>query len=273
MDVGGVLPAVGVDPAFLLGVLNGAVADFVFRRTAKPFRGGFRSANKQFIAPLPMPDASREEQAEIAVKARMLQDGWTRRRELLTAAQDRLSVLARARHPKHWLWPTLPILADLEDAAPRTLTMTNERQEWVKQKLEDAIAERVETLQAALDSEETLQAEFHDGELVLHAGGRRLLDHIYLDEDVGQIAERYWRFLLLSQNCRDAWSLAEELRRPPSELDVPAARQFIQHVDALAQQVAEIAAQESAVNESLFALYGLTEVERFLVETDGAGRS
>ncbi len=40
---------------FLLGVLNGRVADFVFRRIAKPKDGGYFEANKQFIAPLPIP--------------------------------------------------------------------------------------------------------------------------------------------------------------------------------------------------------------------------
>jgi hypothetical protein len=122
-------------------------------------------------------------------------------------------------------------------------------------------------LQAALDGEVTPEAEFRDGELVLHAGGQRLLDRIYLDEGVGQLAERYWRFLLLSQNWGDASRLAEALRHPPAEPGVPAASQFIERVDALAQQVADIAAQESAINEGLFALYGLTEAERFLVET------
>ena len=244
----------------------------MFRRIAKPFRGGFRSANKQFIAPLPVPDASPEEQAEIAAMARALQDGWTRRRDLLVAAQDRLSVLARTHHPEHWLWPDLPALADLENDAPRTLTMANERQEWARQKLDDAIAEQVEALQVTLDLQVTLEAAFRDGELVLHAGGQRLLDRIYLDEDVGRLAERYWRFLLLSQNWRDASSLAEELRRPPAEPGGPAARQFIERVDALAQQVAEIAAQENAINESLFTLYNLNEAERFLVEIDERGR-
>jgi len=205
--------------------------------------------------------------------ARALQTGWTRRRDLLSAAGNRLSVLARARHDEHWLWPDLPTLADLEEAAPRALTMADERQQWARQKLDDAIAERVEALQTALDREETTEADFHEGELVLHVGGRRLLNRIYLDEDVGRLTERYWRFLLLSQNWRDASSLAEELRRPPAEPGAPAARQFIERVDELAQQVAGIATQENAVNESLFALYGLTEAERFLVETDAGGRS
>jgi hypothetical protein len=214
-----------------------------------------------------VPGASPEQQAEIATMARTLQDGWTLRRDLLAAAEERLSVLARARHDEHWLWPDLPALRDLEDAAPGTLTNAGERKDWAKQKLDDAIAERVETLQAALDADATPEAEFRDGELVLHAGGQRLLDRIYLDEGVGLLAERYWRFLLLNQNWRDASSLAEALRRPPAEPGSPAARQFIERVDALAQQVADIAARENHMNECLFALYGLTEAECFLVET------
>ncbi len=272
VDVGGILPAENVDPAFLLGVLNGPVADFVFQRIAKPFRGGFRSANKQFIAPLPVPRATREQQAEIAALARSLQHGWTRRRDLIKAAQDRLSVLSRARHREHWLWPDLPNLRDLQDSAPRTLADSGARHAWAKEQLESAVAERLELLQAALDSGEPLQAQFRDGELVLHAGGRHLLDRIYLDDAVGKLTASYWRFLLASQNWPDASRLAEALRQPPSEPQAPAARQFVDRVDALLNQVADIAAQESAINEKLFTLYGLTEEERLLVEIDQRGR-
>ena len=270
--VNGILPAPETDLFYLLGVLNSALVSFVFRRIAKPKRGEYFEANRQFIAPLPIPNASPEEQSEIAAMARALQLGWTRRRELLAAAQERLSVLARAHHDQRWLWPTLPTIADLEEAAPGTLTMTCERADWAKRELEEAVTERIEMLQAALDGGATLEADFHDGELVMHAGGRRLLDRIYLDHDKGRLTERYWRFLLLSQNWRNASSLAEELRGPPAEPGGPAARQFIERVDELAQQVADIAARDRAINESLFTLYNLTEAERFLVETDRLGR-
>jgi hypothetical protein len=73
---------------------------------------------------------------------------------------------------------------------------------------------------------------------------------------------------LPSQDWRDASRLAEALRRPPAEPSAAAARQFIERVDALSQQVGEIAALESAINERLFELYDLTDAERFLVETD-----
>ena len=272
VDVGGVLPAAGIDPAFLLGVMNGPVADFVFRRIAKPFRGGFRSANKQFIAPLPVPDASTDEKDEIAGMAIALQEGWTNRRRLLTQAEERLSVLARARHGEHWIWPDLPAMHELEAAAPQSFAMANERRDWAKQRIDEAVAERLEKLQAALDADVVLEVAFRDGELVLHAGGRHLLDRIYLDEAMGRLVEEYWRFLLLSQPWRDASGFAEALRRPPAEPASPAARQFVERVQELAVQVADIAEQEAALNERLFALYDLTEAERFLVETDDRGR-
>jgi deoxyribodipyrimidine photolyase-like uncharacterized protein len=37
-----------------LALLNSRVVDFFFVRTAAPFRGGFRSANRQFIEQLPI---------------------------------------------------------------------------------------------------------------------------------------------------------------------------------------------------------------------------
>jgi hypothetical protein len=81
--VNGILPANCTDQMYLLGVLNGPVADFVFRRIGKPKQGGWYEANKQFIAPLPIPNASAEPRADIAHLAQGLQKRWTDRRHLL----------------------------------------------------------------------------------------------------------------------------------------------------------------------------------------------
>ena len=58
---------------YLLALLNGSVADFVFRRIAKPKSGGYYEANKQFIAPLPVPRADPIIKADIAARARAIQ--------------------------------------------------------------------------------------------------------------------------------------------------------------------------------------------------------
>lgn len=72
VDVGGVAAAEGVSPYFLAGVINSRACGFIFRLLSKPFRGDFRSANKQFIAPLPIPAAKKAVQQDIDQRARRL---------------------------------------------------------------------------------------------------------------------------------------------------------------------------------------------------------
>ena len=55
VDVGGVLASSREELFFLLAVINSSVADFVWSQTSRPFQNGYRSANKQFIAPIPVP--------------------------------------------------------------------------------------------------------------------------------------------------------------------------------------------------------------------------
>jgi hypothetical protein len=94
-DLGGDVVADNVDVGYLIiddhetmwylvGVCNCAVADWYVRHTAKPFRGGYFSANKQYLAPIPIPVADAEVKAEIGRLARQLTTTWTKR-----AAVDR----------------------------------------------------------------------------------------------------------------------------------------------------------------------------------------
>lgn len=268
VDVGGILAAPNTDLAYLMGVLNGNVADFVFRAIAKPFRGDYRSANKQFIAPLPIPDAAPEDRADIAARARDLQERWTRRRELVRAAKERLSTLARARHQARWLWPDLPTLPDAIGQAPKALKLKSDRRAWADEWLDELEAARIAALQAALDAGGRLDAAYRDGELQFVAGGSVVLSKIYLDEGPGRLAEAYWRFLALTGNRRDAKRLAAELRRPPADAESAATRQFIDRVGALVDETAAIEAAERGMNERLYDLYGLSGEERLLVEND-----
>ena len=56
VDVGGVILKDGSHKSYLymLGLLHSQVLDSCFRRLSAPFRGGYRSANRQFIEPLPI---------------------------------------------------------------------------------------------------------------------------------------------------------------------------------------------------------------------------
>jgi hypothetical protein len=77
---------------FLLGVLNSSAADFFWRQTSKPFRGDYRSANKQFIAPLPVPNVGPREQKPVASLAERLADLHGKRLEAIAKVRRRIIV-------------------------------------------------------------------------------------------------------------------------------------------------------------------------------------
>lgn len=271
--VNGILPESHTDQMYLLSVLNGPIADFVFRRIGKPKQGGWFEANRQFIAPLPVPNAPPEARTDIAAVARRLQQRWTHRRHLLQEADDRLSVLARARHPARWLWPELPTLPEMAERAPKGLRLATDRRKWAEKRLDEMEAARIEALQAALDRGGRHQVRFEHGELRLYASGAVVLDKIYLDEAVGPLTEAYWRWLLLRGPAGEAERFASDLRRPPAPTDAPAAAQFIERIAALAEEVAAIEADERALNEALYELYRLSADERNLVENEPGRRN
>jgi hypothetical protein len=272
VDVGGVLPAREADPFLLMAAMNGRVADFVFRNISKPFQNDYLSANKQFIAPLPIPNAAKADRAEVAQLARALQALWTRRRDLLEEAERRLGVLARTPESARWLWPDLPDLPDMIERAPKALKARDERRRWADAQIDEREAAKLETLRAALASGRRLAAHFGGGELRLLADGSPLLRDIFLDEEPGRLTEAYWRWLLLSRTWKDADTFASALRRRPANSTSPAADQFVERVDALTRAVAEIDTGEREMNELLYRLYALTPEERFLVENDPARR-
>jgi hypothetical protein len=273
VDVGGVLPANHDDAPYLMAMLNGPVCDFVFRIISKPFQHDYRSANKQFIAPLPIAPAPEIRRAALSAHARRLQERWSHRRSLLHEAAERLGVLGRARHPARWLWPELPTLPELTEQAPKTLRLTTDKRKWAEAQLDELEAARLDALQAALDRGGRWEAVFEDGELRLYAAGTPVLNKIFLDEAAGRLAEAYWRYLILDGLSREAAKLANDLRRPPAASDTPAATQFLERVAALLADVANIETEERALNELLFELYELSPAERNLVENERARRA
>ncbi|MCA3718706.1 MAG: Eco57I restriction-modification methylase domain-containing protein, partial [Brevundimonas sp.] len=266
--VNGIISRDETSLSMTLGALNGSLVDFVFRRLGKPKLGGWFEANKQFIAPLPIPKVGEAERGEVARRARALQAGWTERRDLLTAARDRLGSMARTKHGANWLFVDLPRHADLVDQAPAVITARGDRLAWANDRFAALEAVETERLRAVLDGGGRLNAAFHDGELRLFAGGTPVLSRLYMDEAPGRLAEAYWRWLLLSQTWRDGARFAESLRHVPSEHDTPAARQFMDKVQALAERTAALAVEEREMNDLLARLYGLSEEERELVDKE-----
>ena len=99
VDVGGVLLKDSSEESYLyvLGVLNSSLINWYFQRLSAPFRGGYRTANRQFIEPLPIRgvDTSSERQLHDAIvtKARRmiaLHERLDPLRSLVTSERDDL---------------------------------------------------------------------------------------------------------------------------------------------------------------------------------------
>lgn len=92
---------------YLLGLMNSRAMDFCFRRTAKPKDRGYFEANKQFIAPLPVPKT--RDPKPVADLARKLSDLSNQRQDVCRAVHRRFQVDLPARE----LVATSPLLPDL----------------------------------------------------------------------------------------------------------------------------------------------------------------
>ena len=187
----------------------------------------------------------------------------------LREAADRLSVLARARHPAALALARPAGLAGNERArtqgpaachrhaavGPRSGSTRWRRHAWRRCKRRSTAAAGA-------------RCASHARRVRFYVSGVVVFDKIYLDEAAGRLVEAYWRWLLLSGPAAEAERFAADLRRPPAPSDAPAAAQFIERVAALAEEVAAIEADERALNEVLYELYGLSPEERNLVENE-----
>lgn len=266
VDVGGILVAEGTDPWFLLGILNAPVADFIFRRVSKPFRGDYLSANRQFIKDLPVPPADTTAQAPIAVLARDLLRLHTERGRVLDALGRRLNVATRARPPE-WLFHGLRTAEDFALDAPASLG-TRERRARGKLLQEVEIARREAAVGAALRPGARFSATLAGGELALLADGVPVIDRVFATPAGAPFIHAVWRRLAAITTVTERLTgkgLCDLLRRVPPAAD-PA---LVEGVVALASELdaAEtgIAAAETALNEMTFTLYRLSAEERAMV--------
>jgi hypothetical protein len=268
VDVGGVSPAHGVSASYLAGIVNAPVANFVFRRISKPFRGDYRSANKQFIAPLPVPKASNAERADIATRADQLQTLHTQRRDLLLQISRRTAVVTARSRPYGWLFPDLPAMADLDAAAPQQLDQAG-RQAWARERWNEALRLRLERLSEMLRPGVSMDACFNDGELRLSIDGVTAIERVFLGDDEGRFALAQWKLIASDFAITDGTTgkrLADALRKVAMTAPGPLRTQIIDRQVELSAVETEIAAAENDMNQRVYELYGLTPDEIRLVE-------
>ena len=267
VDVGGVVVAESQNIWFLAGILNAPVADFIFRRISKPFRGDYLSANKQFIAPLPIPPATQEQRTAVAAGARELQTLHTQRRDTLALLARRLSGATRARRPETWLLHGLPTTAALRAAAPPKLA-ASERRVWAANEFAARLKTRYDAIRARLRPGADLEATLTEGELAFLIDGVPVLDRVFVTPAEAPFILAQWKVLASTLSFTEATTgktLCDTLRT----LVTPGNTAVEEQVIALSQQLVEcetiIEAREASLNALIFALYNLSDAERALL--------
>lgn len=268
--------AITVDDAsnlgFLLAMLNSPVCGYVFKRIARPKSGGFFDIEKQFIAPLPIPDASPEQRADVGARARELQELHTRRRDTIARLDQRLhsnqtSPVSPA--PKEdWLWPAIGTPATWKQSplAPTGLS-ARDLTAWAKQQHAATLQDRLDTLDSLLQPGATLTVTHTDDELALHIAGREAL-RLY-DKPGTPFLAAQWRHALRSLNVTESFN-ATRLLKHLLTLRTTTEQPLHDRILALDQEITvldqTIATKESELNAIIYQLYHLTPEEVAMVE-------
>lgn len=267
----GILPSDIENLEFLAGILNSRIADFVFKRIARPKAGGFFDIESQFLAPLPIPDATPEQRAEVGTRARGLQELHTLRRDTIAKLDQRLHSAQTAPvspAPKEdWLWPAIgtPATWKRSPAAPAGLS-ARDLTAWAKQQHAAALQERHDTLDALLQPGATLTVTNTEDELALHIAGREAL-RLY-DKPGTPFLAAQWRHALRDLNVTEAFS-ATRLIKHLLTLRTTTEEPLRQRILALDHEITELnrtlAAKESELNAIIYSLYQLTSEEIAMV--------
>jgi len=269
VDVGGISVAENVDPFFIAGVLNTATANFVFRRISKPFRGSYLSANKQFIAPLPIPPATAKQHDDVAAKAKALQSAHTQRRNILAKIEQRLSSVRTRSRPETWLFPQLRSKRDLLADAPARLDAEQKR-EWADQRYGIDLSAAQDVIGAGLRPGAVLSAAFSEGELSFSIDGVPVIERIYVNEVEGEFINAQWKVLAATfsiTETTDGQKLANALRKLAVSDNQAVVQQVIDLTAELVAIEADIFAKEDEMNAIVDRLYGLSEADIKMMKT------
>ncbi|MFZ1570383.1 MAG: DNA methyltransferase [Thiolinea sp.] len=271
VDVGGVFVTHASDLFYIAGVVNAPVANFVWRRISKPFQNDYRAANKQFIAPLPIPDADEEQKKQVAKLAETLQELHTAYRDELQKLAKRLSAAQMTDDTKtpQWIWAELPDEKQLKasDAAKATGLKGKALTDWAKAQYQTALAQKLEKLTVNLNPNLKLTVRYEDGELSLLADGVPAFDSIF--EDDAELIAVQWKCVIRSTNITPsvtAEKLLGELLKLKTTDNDSLRKQIIALDKKLDELQVAIEAKEREMNAVVYGLYGLTREEVLQVE-------
>lgn len=271
--VGGILVNDVMSGWYLIGVINSPVTNWVFQRLSRPKEGGFYEANKQFIAPLPIPDATPEEREQVAHAAEQLQEMYTRRRDLVSAFEQRLmsaqTVVMTPEPGPDWLWAEVGTMASWKVHPEAAGRKGRELTVWAKVRYEQALEERLAILDACLTKGARFNVNVTADQLSLSIGNTEVLK-LFDKPDAPFIATQ-WRHALRDANVTEAfdakrllWMLLD-LR---TTADVSLHARMISLDGEITALDQALAAREQSLNTLIYCLYHLTTAEIAMIEAE-----
>ena len=253
--VNGILPAKNIDLAFLQGCLNSSPTDFIFRLIAKSKDNNFFEANKQFIAPLPIPKASKSEVMKISDMANELQKLHTKRREKIQGIGRRLTSVPSKKQLDDFLFPELPVAK--KEVLPEGETIAQLR---AARKL--ALTARHDDLSDRLSPSAELSARLVKGEIQFLIDGVPSIAGIFPDEKDAEFLLAQWNYIASTFNVTPRTTgkaLATTLQTLAQTNDKARRSQVVKMQKELEVLEKEIEQVETKLDSIVYKLYGLSK--------------
>ncbi len=265
----------GIEPAnpdnllYLYGLLNSPLLNHIFKELARPKVGGFYDIETQFLAPLPIPNASSKIRKEIGSMARHLEVLHTEHRDKIVFVQRRLNAEQCSDNiqTEDCLWADVKSMAEWKTEAPNMLS-AREKTSWAKDKREHYLTLRLDKIEAVLKPGISLSVEDNAGEVCLIGAGFTLAS-IVTDENEAPFIAAQWRHITRSTNITERFK-AKKLVKALLSLrrsDNAALRKQVIKLDSeILDLDSKIADAEAEMNALVYRLYKLTDDEIRLVE-------
>ena len=263
--VNGILPR-GDNGWFLLGVLNAPVSNYIFKWIGKPKDNGYFEANKQFIAPLPIPKGTRHSRASLSALAKGMQQRRTERVDLRADLQERLAATARVVWPLEKLLPDVRPVPAIEETLPKSV-VPSARKQWVDDQRkadEEAVLARIDGI-IRLDS--ACEVVLERGKLSCLIDGQEVARVFVSDAEAALVAAQ-WRCVALDfapGGKADAKRLTDQLRRVATSADAALSAQIIGIGGQLSELTDVLRDDEAQLHELTCELFGLSSDERSLI--------
>lgn len=266
---------------FVLGILNSRVCDFVFRRISKPKEprpsGAYFEANKQYIAPLPIPTVTDPQRDQVTELSKKLQSLYSMRRDTIESIDQRISSsqMTPDRKEPQWIWADVHDVAHWRTDNPKQLAGP-ELTRWAKRHHESLLAEKIAAMDDQMTFGQTMLATFEDGQLKFYVGNSCLFDGISVSEDDACVILPQWQsklrdsFVSESMDARRVLTALLDLRKTTNV-------ELIRQLDIMTKQLrsleTDILSIERMLDDFIYGLYALTPDERKIIESDTAIRA